>query len=156
MLGQSIEGLRELERAYATDPRPNYLCYVAWARARSGDTAGVRRILDQLREQEKKSFVQPYVFAIVYSSLGETDSAFAYLERGIALRSEEQCDIKVNVALDPLRSDPRYGDILRRMNLGPSQRPQRANLPATRSNVAFLPLLDRVLEFRPAAAQRSW
>lgn len=117
MQGQTREGVAELERAYSVDPRPNYLCYVGWARARAGDRAGAQEVLRRIRERAAEQYVQPFVFAIMFASLGEADSAFAYLERGLVLRSEEQLDIRTNVTMDPLRSDPRFRSILRRMNL---------------------------------------
>jgi hypothetical protein len=73
--------------------------------------------LQRLRALSKTSYVQPYNFAIVYASLGEPDSSIAALERGVDLRSEEMLEIRSSVAMDPLRKDPRFQRILRRMNL---------------------------------------
>lgn len=55
----------------------------------------------------------------IYAGLGERDKAFVvekgYEERSIAVFS----DIPLDPVYDPLRSDPRFQDLLRRMNLQP-------------------------------------
>ena len=54
--------------------------------------------------------------AIVYGALGDKDKAFAALEKGFA-RKEEMARMKVDPLFDDLRDDPRFKDLLRRMNL---------------------------------------
>ena len=55
--------------------------------------------------------------AIIYVGLGEKDKAFEWLEKGLDDRSIY--DSNAYPMLDPLRSDPRFADLLRRMNLQP-------------------------------------
>ena len=71
-----------------------------------------------LDDLSKKKYVSPVAMAIVYTGLGEKDKAFQWLERSY----EEHCSgpfdhVKVYPIFDPLRSDPRFQDLLRRMNL---------------------------------------
>ncbi|MBL8186177.1 MAG: tetratricopeptide repeat protein [Blastocatellia bacterium] len=54
--------------------------------------------------------------AIVYGALGEKDKAFAALEKGFA-RKEDMGRMRVDPLFDDLRDDPRFKDLLRRMNL---------------------------------------
>jgi hypothetical protein len=61
--------------------------------------------------------VPPYRIATVYAALGDKDLAFAQLERAYAQRSFFLDFLKVDPELDSLRSDPRFQDLLRRMNL---------------------------------------
>jgi serine/threonine protein kinase/tetratricopeptide (TPR) repeat protein len=117
MTGHPKRGAEEFQRAYDLDPRPNYLAWVGWARARGGDRAGATRVLSDLKGLSKTSYVQPYNFAIMYAALGEPDSCITALKRGLELRSEEMLEIRASVAMDPLRGDPRFQQILRRMNL---------------------------------------
>ena len=56
--------------------------------------------------------------ARIYAGLGEKDKAFEWLEKGYEDRSH-RLRIKVDPPFDPLRSDPRFADLLRRMNLQP-------------------------------------
>lgn len=53
----------------------------------------------------------------IYPGLGEKDKAFEWLEKGYDERS--LLHIKVDPGYDPLRSDPRFTNILHRMNLAP-------------------------------------
>jgi serine/threonine-protein kinase len=117
MAGDAKQGAEEFRKAYELDPRPNYLAWVGWARARDGDRAGATQVLRELKTLEKSSYVQPYNFAIMYAALGEPDSCIAALRRGLELRSEEMAEIRASVAMDPLRADPRFQEILRKMNL---------------------------------------
>ena len=57
---------------------------------------------------------------MIYVGLGEKDKAFEWLEKSYEERfvvGEGSTDIKVDPVFDPLRSDPRFADLLRRMNL---------------------------------------
>ncbi len=55
------------------------------------------------------------------SGLGEKEKAFEWLEKAYEDRSigSTFARIKVDPIYDPLRSDPRFADLLRRMNLQP-------------------------------------
>ena len=57
----------------------------------------------------------PATSAVGYAWIGETDEAFALLERGYSERDPQMLNIKIHPAFDPLRSDPRLDDLLRRM-----------------------------------------
>jgi len=75
-----------------------------------------------LNDLSKQKYVSAVLVAMIYAGLGEKDKAFEWLEEGyddrsIGLANLEE--IKVDPAYDPLRSDPRFQDLLRRMNLQP-------------------------------------
>jgi hypothetical protein len=59
--------------------------------------------------------------AVIYVGLGEKDKAFEWLEKAYEERSIAAFFgfIKADPVYDPLRSDPRFADLLRRMNLQP-------------------------------------
>ena len=61
----------------------------------------------------------PYRIAVLYAMLGETDKAFHWLEEAYASRHPFLNQLKVEPRFDPIRSDPRYDDLLRRLNLAP-------------------------------------
>jgi hypothetical protein len=56
-------------------------------------------------------------FALVHASLGEADEAFVALERALEERSDFIAYLDVEPHWDPIRSDPRFGDLLRRVGL---------------------------------------
>ena len=57
-----------------------------------------------------------YGFAVIQNGLGEIDEAFEWLERAYQDRNAWMVFLQVVPWLDPLRSDPRFQDLLRRMN----------------------------------------
>jgi len=89
------------------------------AYARAGKSAEARRLLDELKEQSKRRYVSWCDFAAIYAGLGEKDQAFACLERAYAQRDARLVELKVDARLDPLRSDPRFADLQRRVGLPP-------------------------------------
>ena len=58
-------------------------------------------------------------FATVYAGLGEKDAAFDNLEKAVDERADCIPWIKADSKIDPLRSDPRYPALLRRVGLEP-------------------------------------
>jgi serine/threonine protein kinase/tetratricopeptide (TPR) repeat protein len=97
------------------------LSSLAYAYAVAGRKAEAQKILDQLGELSKRQYIQPRVIARICVGLGEKDKAFAYLEENLKDRSIETgfATINVDPTFDPLRSDPRFNDLVRRMNLQP-------------------------------------
>jgi uncharacterized protein HemY len=75
--------------------------------------------LQRLREESRHRYVKPAAFAFAYAALGEKDQAFSYLEKAYENRDSELTRLQTNPRLDPLRSDPRFQDLLRRMNFPP-------------------------------------
>ena len=53
----------------------------------------------------------------LYAEIGDKDAAFAWLEKSYAMRQADLVSIKIDPALDSLRDDARYADLLRRVNL---------------------------------------
>ena len=80
-----------------------------------------KRLAKQCEQKEtaKQCYVSPYNFLIIYTGLGDKDQAFAWLEKSIEQRTRMLVHLKSRPMFDPLRSDPRYAVLLRRMNLEP-------------------------------------
>jgi serine/threonine-protein kinase len=90
---------------------------IGYAYARAGRRDEVLKILDQLEQRSKQSYVSPYSFAIVYAALGERDRAFSLLQRSIDEGATGQSFMKVDPVFDSLHSDPRFADLMRRVGL---------------------------------------
>ena len=65
----------------------------------------------------KQRYVPAYSIAAAYAALGDKDEAFMWLERAFEERSLELAFIGVEPEMDVLRADPRFRDLIRRMNL---------------------------------------
>jgi serine/threonine protein kinase/TolB-like protein/Tfp pilus assembly protein PilF len=116
------EAIAEFQSVLAIAPEaPFALSGLAYAYAVAGRRAEAEKVLDQLKELAKRKFVPAVVFAKIHVGLGQKDKVFEWLEKSYEERSIGiyGWNIKVDPALDPLRSDPRFQDLLRRMNLQP-------------------------------------
>ena len=90
------------------------------ALGRAYEVSGVRGFwewwLRRDKEQAAHRYVSDFLFAGYYASLGDMDQAFHSLEKAYAQREDDLVLLKTNPWLDPLRSDPRYDELVRRMN----------------------------------------
>lgn len=85
--------------------------------ALSGRRGDALQTLDRLLALSKRTQVSKYPIAAVYAALGDKGQAFAYLNRAYDEHSFMLGFLRVDPALDPLRSDPRFRELLRRMEL---------------------------------------
>jgi serine/threonine protein kinase/tetratricopeptide (TPR) repeat protein len=110
------EAIAEFKKALVISPGdPMSLGELGRAYALGGKRAEAQKILDKLNELSKQEFVPAMARAVVYTGLGEKDKAFESLEKAYEERFAIQT--KPDPQFDPLRSDPRFADLLRRMNL---------------------------------------
>ena len=85
------------------------------AYARAGKKAEAHKAIQELLEFTKQG-LGTWELALVYAGLGERDKAFEWLERAYKTHDKGMCWLKIEPALDPLRSDLRFQQLLRRMN----------------------------------------
>jgi serine/threonine protein kinase/TolB-like protein/Flp pilus assembly protein TadD len=114
------DSIAEIQKALAVSPNDvRTLSTLGQAYALSGRKDDARKVLDQLNHLSKQKYVEATAEASVFALLGEKDIAFQWLEKGYEQRSWFLASLRVDRAYDPLRSDPRFADLLRRMNLQP-------------------------------------
>jgi TolB-like protein/Tfp pilus assembly protein PilF len=116
--GQYREGLSELEKYSALSRgRAMSLALLGYAHARLGERSQGLRMLEQLEAALKERYTPAFSFAVVYAGLGEKDQAFAWLEKAYGERTSRLGYLKVEPLWDPLRSDPRFAELVRRIGL---------------------------------------
>jgi TolB-like protein/Flp pilus assembly protein TadD len=81
----------------------------------AGRRSEAREVLNKMNELSKERYVPPYQMALIHVALGEKDQAFALLEKAYEDRFPWLIHLKVEPRLDPLRSDPRFEDLVRRV-----------------------------------------
>ncbi|TMB14288.1 MAG: tetratricopeptide repeat protein [Deltaproteobacteria bacterium] len=113
--GRFADALAVLEKV--TEPTPRYVGLRAYVLATSGDEATARRLLAELEQRSKNEYVQAGVLASIHMALGDADRAFAFLDKAYAERDWSLRELKVNPMWDPIRPDPRFGALLKRVNL---------------------------------------
>lgn len=83
----------------------------------SGYPGVLRRCLDELQRQSRRSYVSPLDFASIYVQLGEPEKALDWLDKAFAERTWRLNFLKVSPTWESLHSTPRFTDLLRRMRL---------------------------------------
>ena len=106
------EAIAELEEAARLETLPRMLSTLGYAYAVASRPDDARKIREQLREMARTRYVSDFAFAVVDAGLGETDSAFAHLDRAYAEGSDTMAILRVYPLLQPLRSDPRFEALL--------------------------------------------
>lgn len=88
-----------------------------YAQARAGNREEARGALRELETKRAKQYVPSMYFAGVYLGLGDNTQALKYLNQAYEERSDELIFLGIDPLLDPLRSDPGFKDLLRRIGI---------------------------------------
>jgi TolB-like protein/DNA-binding winged helix-turn-helix (wHTH) protein/Tfp pilus assembly protein PilF len=99
------------------DTSPDTQIYLGAAYAKAGERAQALAILNRL--EARREYVSPGALAVLYVALGEREKAFASLERAYTEHDNQLQFLRIEPNLDPLRSDPRFQDLLRRVGFAP-------------------------------------
>jgi serine/threonine-protein kinase len=89
--------------------------HLGYAYAMAGKTPSALKVLRELEKFARERYVSSYYFAVIYLGLGEIDKTFEWLEKSYEERSGFLPFIDVEPMLDPIRSDPRFADLQRRI-----------------------------------------
>ena len=118
--GQYREGLLALEKSSALS-RTSAIsrALVGYSHARLGERSAALRIIEELTSASKHSFIPAFLYALVYAGLEDKDQAFGWLEKAYEERFNRLAYLKQDALWDPLRSDPRFIDMLRRLGIPP-------------------------------------
>ena len=121
--GKPLESIPEYQKAVEmSGGDQDATAALAHAYASVGKTAETRKILRGLERQSTKGNVSPYFIATLYAALGDKDTAFKFLEKAYLEKSFDiSWDLKADLRIDNLRSDPRYQSLLRRVGLQDSE-----------------------------------
>ena len=112
------EAIANLEKGIARSGREtSNLGYLGQVYGLAGRKSDTRKIIGELKERSRHHYVFPSVFANAYLGLGDRDQALMYLERAYEEKDPWLFYLKVWPPLDPLRSEPRFQALLRRVNL---------------------------------------
>jgi hypothetical protein len=76
-------------------------------------------LLVELNKIMKQRYICPYEIATTYLGLGQKEEAFRWLDKAYEVRSMCMMWLKVDPPLYPIRSDPRFADLVRRVGFPP-------------------------------------
>src|SRR6267154_2207516 len=118
--GMYRDGLSALEKYSALSRRnATSLAFLGYSHARLGERKEALRMIEELKAASRQSFVPALFVALVYAGLEDKDQAFTWLEKAYEERFNRLAYLKVEALWDPLRSDPRFADLLRRVGIPP-------------------------------------
>jgi len=115
--GLFSDGIAELEKNRASDDSLFSSAWLVYAYAAAGRRAEAQKAVEELRHLTSNRNVDSGLMVVGYIGLGDKEQAFAWLDREYAERSVGLTSLKVNPLYDPLRSDPRFQDLMRRVGL---------------------------------------
>ncbi|HET9368031.1 MAG TPA: protein kinase, partial [Candidatus Udaeobacter sp.] len=116
---------------YKKAEEPTAQAGLAITYAKMGRQSDARQILDELKKLSATKYVAPDAIASIYAALGEKDEAFRWLEHGF----EQHAAVSYFIPeFRPLRSDPRFADMLRRTGVDPAKALTRQKDPGIRLN----------------------
>jgi serine/threonine-protein kinase len=110
----ALQGMREEALAALEKGVPPW--GQAWVLATLGEHERALQLAEQVKQDREADYLDPLFLAQIYAALGEADEALRWLEDGYESRSPGMPQLKVHPGLDPMRDDPRFQDLLRRMN----------------------------------------
>jgi hypothetical protein len=92
---------------------------LGYAYAVVGESAKARKLIGELNVLAKQRYVSPFSTAIVHVGLGENDEAISLLDLAYQERSDTMAILKIYPLLDPIRSDPRFMELEKRVSYNP-------------------------------------
>jgi len=116
--GMYREALAEKQRVLRHAGNPELAAALGEAYAASGYKAALRRLLKELlKERWQRGAGGAFDIARTYAALGQKDEALTWLEKALEERAGATVRLKADPEFDPLRPDPRFQDLLRRIGL---------------------------------------
>jgi TolB-like protein/DNA-binding winged helix-turn-helix (wHTH) protein/cytochrome c-type biogenesis protein CcmH/NrfG len=115
--GRHDEAIEELQKAVTATGVRSSVAHVAYALALSGRTAQARKVLNELQQESRHSYVSPWLLALIYCGLGENDKVFDTLEECFRNREHDLVFANMWPQFDKLRSDPRWRALFSRLSL---------------------------------------
>jgi len=117
--GMYQRAIAELQKALILNARDSFILgALAHAYARAGRREEALKIVGELKRIETdRGSIPTFSFIWAYAGLQDKNQAFAWLERSYQERRDRMVWLNVDPLLDPLRSDPRFHDLVRRVGL---------------------------------------
>jgi tetratricopeptide (TPR) repeat protein len=124
--GMYAEALQDTEKGLALSHRdPFFLSMAAYVYGRLGNIKQATELVDEMRAASRKSFVAPFLFATAFVGMGKEKEAMDALEEGYKAHDPDMVGLNSTAWFAPLRSDPRFQNLVRQMNFPPFTRPEQ-------------------------------
>jgi serine/threonine-protein kinase len=116
--GEAEKALEAFRRSQSLETSVrSYDAYIVRALAPLGRGEEAAEILTRLEDESRQHYIRAEILAMGYAAVGDFDKAFACLERAFQARSAGLIYLHLDPGYAPLRADPRFGDLVRRIGL---------------------------------------
>ena len=116
--GRNAEAVAALEKAANLTNRSSItLGHLGYVYAASGKRTEAIAVIKELEDKYARKEANGQYIAFVYAGLGEKDKAFEWLEKDFQARNGKLQEIRWQMPYESLLDDPRFKDLLKRMNL---------------------------------------
>jgi adenylate cyclase len=117
LAGMKAEAVEEAKKLVSIEDRAEYTAVLAIMYAAAGRTQESNMILNRLLNGEETQFVDPFVVAQVYASLGDQASALSWLEKAVSEKSARVAYVKSSPSFEAFRNNPRFVAVLKQVGL---------------------------------------
>jgi len=115
--GMYADALADVKKWRRVEDGPWAQGYLVYVYGRSGQRTRARHELEKLEQLYRRQRLDPAPMLLAYIGLGDKDEAFYWLEKSYVAHSTMLTTLKVEPIYDPLRSDPRFQELMRRVGL---------------------------------------
>ena len=117
--GRYPEAIAEVEKIRSPEAVRFVTGQLGHIYAHQGRKREALQAVDELQRSSKQTYIDSGYVADIYLILGEKDLALVWLEKGYQQHSPAMCALKTDPTYAPIRSDPRFVDLMRRVGLAP-------------------------------------
>ncbi len=114
--GKISDAIPELQKANAVDSPTWVAAWLGYAYGASGDRSHAMAAIEEQNKRSLHGYIQPWNLAIIYLGLGDRQRALDGLEKAYAAHSEWMGWLKMDRIFDPLRSEPRFIALMKKLN----------------------------------------
>jgi TolB-like protein/Flp pilus assembly protein TadD len=114
--GNPAAAIPEFQKAALMAPASFVAAFLGYAYGASGDRARALAQIEAMKQKSLHGYVPPFNLALVYLGLGDRARALDYLEQAYAADSQWLCWLKQDRIFDPLRSEPRFKALMKKLN----------------------------------------
>jgi TolB-like protein/Tfp pilus assembly protein PilF len=115
--GKIGDAIPELQKANVMESPSFVAGWLGYAYGATGDRTSAMAVIEELNRKSLQGCVPPFNLAIVYLGMGDSGRAMDYLEQAYSAHSQWLCWLKMDRIFDPLRKEPRFIALMKKVHL---------------------------------------